>query len=181
MPFYPGEEGSLSYNTNISLDGSTPHIKEITFAGTSNDTYAGGDVVQVQTKRNKTKSQTLSGHEPACPPWPRPCWLQTKVLMLGTTDKVAFSFSQLTSMSLTVFAQSSSLAYTMCKQIRIRSRNPSHASTLVGHAADIRGSGTSWLMFSSSSRESPGSLRTTASMYMYTMNAPLLKFVPSIR
>ena len=50
MPFYPGDEGSLSYNTNISLDGSTPHIKEITFAGTSNDTYAGGDVVQVRKK-----------------------------------------------------------------------------------------------------------------------------------
>lgn len=51
MPFYPGEEGSLSYNTNISLDGSTPHIKEITFAGKSNNTYAGGDVVQVQNRR----------------------------------------------------------------------------------------------------------------------------------
>lgn len=48
MPFYPGEEGSLSHNTNISLDGTTPHIKEITFAGTYNSTYAGGDVVQVQ-------------------------------------------------------------------------------------------------------------------------------------
>lgn len=47
LPFYPGEEGSLSFNLNISLDGSTPHIREISFVETGNATYEGGDVVQV--------------------------------------------------------------------------------------------------------------------------------------
>lgn len=45
LPFYPGEEGSLSLNSDIALDGNTPHIREIYFA--SNATYQGGDVVQV--------------------------------------------------------------------------------------------------------------------------------------
>ncbi|CAM9243696.1 unnamed protein product, partial [Ectocarpus sp. 8 AP-2014] len=47
LPFYPGGEGSLSFNSDIALDGSTPHIREIYFAGESNATYQGGDVVQV--------------------------------------------------------------------------------------------------------------------------------------
>lgn len=47
LPFYPGEEGSLSFNSDILLDGSTPHIREIYFAGKYNATYQGGDVVQV--------------------------------------------------------------------------------------------------------------------------------------
>lgn len=49
LPFYPGEEGSLSFNSNIVLDGSTPHIREIYFAGANDATYQGGDVVQVTT------------------------------------------------------------------------------------------------------------------------------------
>lgn len=48
LPFYPGDEGSLSFNSDIALDGSTPHIREIYFAGASNATYQGGDVVQVK-------------------------------------------------------------------------------------------------------------------------------------
>ena len=48
LPFYPGGEGSLSFNSDISLDGSTPHIREIYFAGAANETYQGGDVVQVK-------------------------------------------------------------------------------------------------------------------------------------
>ena len=47
IPFYPGEDGSLSSNSNIVLDGSTPHIREIYFAGENDATYQGGDVVQV--------------------------------------------------------------------------------------------------------------------------------------
>ncbi|CAM9436645.1 unnamed protein product, partial [Hapterophycus canaliculatus] len=47
LPFYPGEEGSLSFNSDIALDGSTPHIREIYFAGSLNATYQGGDVVQI--------------------------------------------------------------------------------------------------------------------------------------
>eukprot|EP00752_Nemacystus_decipiens_P003960 g3626.t1 len=47
IPFYPGEAGSLSFNSDIVLDGSTPHIREIYFAGEGDATYQGGDVVQI--------------------------------------------------------------------------------------------------------------------------------------
>lgn len=47
IPFYPGEDGSLSFSSNIVLDGSKPHIREIYFAGEGDATYQGGDVVQV--------------------------------------------------------------------------------------------------------------------------------------
>lgn len=47
LPAYPGEEDSLSFNSEIVLDGLTPHIREIYFAGESDTTYQGGDIVQV--------------------------------------------------------------------------------------------------------------------------------------
>ncbi|CAM9102436.1 unnamed protein product [Scytosiphon promiscuus] len=47
LPFHPGEEGSLSFNSDIALDGSIPHIREIYFPGVVNASYQGGDVVQI--------------------------------------------------------------------------------------------------------------------------------------